>query len=232
MDFGNIGAAASTMSSQIILYGSVFIGIILIGLFIWFLVDYFSYNISVELLRQIGKPFLDDEGKKKILTVTEHKAGKLYKKKQKSGGTIEYFKIKGTDWNYKNYFSDSAFTPRVTRLLDFKKKILRCFIDPEKGLVPIYMSNPGFEVENVTLNETIGAISDSLHERDNLYQSDFWSKYGNIITISFLIAFLVLGMIFVLKYQEVQWDRSMKAMEALFNAMKNTAAPPLEAALQ
>lgn len=232
IDTSNLGSMAVVASDQIILYGSLLLGIIVFGILAWFLFEYFTYNISVEILRQIGKPFIDSEGKKKILVNTEHKSGKLYRKAQKSGGAIEYFKIKGTDWNYKNYFSDDAFNPRTPGLFDFKKKIIRLFVDSERGLIPIYMSNPGFEVENVTLNEAIGAISDSLHERDNLYQSDFWAKYGNAITIAMLITFLVLGMIFVLKYQEVQWDRSMKAMESLFTAIRNQAAPVIEGVAQ
>lgn len=227
------GGMATNASSQFILYGVVFLFIIIFGLLLWFIIDYLSYNIHVELLRQIGKPFLDDKGKKKILTESLTKSGKLYQKKQKAGGAIEYFKIKGTDWNYKNYFNNDAFNPREkTSFLDFKKKVIRCFIDPERGLVPIYLSNPGYEVENVSLNEVIGAISDSLHERDNLYASDFWSKYGSAITIAMLITFLVLGMIFVLKYQEVQWAQSMKALDAVLGTLKQQAAPPLEGILQ
>lgn len=222
------GSLATAASGQLILYGSVFLAIIVIGLGLWFIIDYFSYNIHVELLRQIGKPFLDPDGKKKILTETLTRSGKLYQKKQKAGGTIEYFKIKGTDWNYKNYFNNDAFNPREkTGLIDFKKKVIRCFMDQERGLVPIYLSNPGYEVENVSLNEAIGAISDSLHERDNLYKSDFWEKYGSAITIAMLITFLVLGMIFVLKYQEVQWAQSMKALDSVMQGLRQEAAPPL-----
>lgn len=224
-DFGQI---ASQASGQLILWGSVLIGVLIVGVIIWQIMDYLSYNIKVVMLRQIGVTF-DHNGKKKLLTTQQDKAGKLYKKKQKSGGSIEYFKIRSTDWNYKNYFHDSAFNPRqVSHFLDFKNKVISVFVDAERGLVPLYLSNPDFALENVTLNEAIGAISDSLHERDNLYASDFWSKYGSAITVAMLITFLVLGMIFVLKYQEVQWDRSMKAMEAMFNAMKNQAAPNLE----
>lgn len=228
----DIGLIASQASGQMILWGTVLIMVIVIGLVLWLIMDYLSYNIKVEMLRQIGVSF-DVKGNKKILTTSVDKAGKLYKKKQKSGGSIEYFKIRSTDWNYKNYFPDSAFNPRqVSHLFDFKNKIIKVFVDSERGLVPLFLSNPDYKMEDVTLNEAIGAISDSLHERDNLYASDFWSKYGAAITVGMLIAFLVLGMIFVLKYQEVQWNNSMKAMESMFAAMRDQAAPSLEAAAQ
>jgi len=219
----------------------IWLGIIVLMLvfgFIFYLIyDWLRYTIYVELIRQVGEPFYDEirdnTGKViskelKINYESSPMKARLYEKKLRSGGFKEYFKIKGSSWDYYNYFPNNAFYFRkTTSLLDFKKKGIKLFLHPEKGLVPLLMSNPGITLSGVSLNEVIGSISDSLYEREQLYGSDFWGKYGQIITITFLIGFLVIGMIFIIKYQEVFWANSMNALQTTISAIKDTAAPVL-----
>lgn len=216
------------------------LAIVFMILFAWMLYvvwDWTRWNIYVEIIRQVGEPFWeitkDEAGNElsrelKINYESDPRKARLYEKKLKSGGSKEYFRIKGTTWDYQNYFNNNAFYFRIpTWFGDFKKKGIKLFKHPEKGLVPITMSNEGFEVSGVSLNEVIGSISDSLYEREQLYGNDFWTKYGNIITISFLIAFLVVGMMFIIKYQDVFWANSMKALQTTLQAVKESAAPAL-----
>lgn len=228
----NLGSVdVVSMTDTLVIWTLVFVFVIVFGLILYFLYDLMRYNVKVELLRQVGEPFeveQDDHVTKKINIYSEEKSGRLYQKKIKGGGIKEYFKIKGTDWDYQNYFDDTAFYFRKKGILDFRNKGIRLFVDPYKGLIPIYMSNPGLKTQPVTLNEVIGAISDSLHERDALYEGDFWDKYGSIITIASLIGFFVIGMLFIIKYQDVFWKNSMQSLSATINAIKEVSAPALQ----
>lgn len=206
----------------------VLVAFVAIGLLIFFLLQMINYNIEAELIYPVGEAFINEDGKKLINFESDKKPARLYKKKTGGGGSIEYFKIGGTNWNYQNYFKPESFYFRKKGLFDFKTKGIKLFVSQEKGLVPLLMSNPGFIHAGTTLNEVIGAISDSLHEREMLYRNDFWSKYGQIITISFLIGFLVIGMLFIIKYQDVFWQNSMSALQSTINAVKETASPVLK----
>lgn len=206
----------------------VFVFILVFGVLFYWLYIEMSYNIEVEIMRQVGEPFNKDD-KKKINYESEYKKGKLYEKKTSAGGYKEYFKIKGSSWDYENYFPMEFFhTRKPSGILDFKKKGIKLFRDQQKGLVPISLSNPSFEQHNITLNQVIGSISNSLRERDQLYRQDFWTKYGTLITVSFLIGFFVIGMLFIIKYQEIFWDNSMRGLQSVLNTIKETASPSLE----
>ena len=74
----------------------------------------------------------------------------------------------------------------------------------------------------------IGAVTDSLHEREQLYGEDFWSKYGAMITIASLMAFFVIGMIFMIKYQDVFWKNAMSGLQSTIQAVKEVSAPVLK----
>jgi hypothetical protein len=216
----------------------VLVMMVVFGLMLYFIWDWTRWSVYVEILRQVGEPYVqvtrNKEGKvvskeMKINYESSPHAGRIYQKKLKSGGSKEYFKIKGTTWDYLNHFGNNAFYFRKASWFgDFKKKGIKLFVHPEKGMVPMLLSNPGFELSGVTLNEVIGSISDSLYEREQLYGDDFWGKYGQIITISFLIGFLVIGMMFIIKYQDVFWANSMNALRITIDAVKETAAPALK----
>lgn len=219
----------SLMSSfdSFIMWSIVLVGVIALGLIMYWLYTITTYNVQVELLRQVGETY-DDDGKKKINYRSDQKVGKIYQKKLKSGGFKEYFRIKGTNWDYLNFFSDQDFYMRKpSGILDFKKLGIKLFMDQKKGLVPLRLSNPGFTYADTSLNEVIGAITDSLHEREMLYGNDFWSKYGNLITVASLMAFFVIGMIFLIKYQDVFWENSMNGLRSTIEAVKQVSAQNL-----
>lgn len=225
----NWGSAVNSMMIWVLL----FVGIIAIGLLFWWLYNLTTYNIQVELIRQVGEPFyMEDKDGKKTLKVnykSENRNAKIYQKRLKTGGFKEYFKIAGTNWDYLNFFSNIDFYMRKpNNALDFKKLGIKLFEDQQKGLIPLRLANPGFEYSDITLNEVIGAVTDSLHEREQLFGEDFWSKYGGVITIASLMAFFVIGMIFLIKYQDVFWKNSMQALSSTINAVKEIAVPNLQ----
>lgn len=217
-----------TGSMDFIWIGVVMIvGMIVFGVAIWMIYVWMSYNIEVVIKRQLGDPIIDEKGKKIIPVETQNTVGRLYNKKIAKNVGKEYFKIKGTSFDYQNYFPDSAFYNRKRGIFDFKNKGIEFLLTQDKGLIPLTVSNPGLMTATVQINEVISAISDSLKERDELYQDDFWSKYGQIITITFLIAFFFIGMMMLIKYQEVFWENSMNQMQTVLQTLKDTARPTL-----
>lgn len=200
---------------------------IAIGLGIWFLTNLLSYNIEVVIKRQLGDAIIDEKGKKIIPVENWNTVGKIYNKRVSKNVAKEYLKIKGTSFDYQNYFPDSSFYNRKRGIFDFKYKGIQFLMTQDKGLIPLTVSNPGLMTASVQINEVISAISDSLKERDELYQNDFWSKYGQIITVTFLIAFMFIGMMMVIKYQEVFWENSMNQMQSVIQTIKETARPVL-----
>lgn len=214
---------------QFSMWGVGIVLTVLVGLGVWWLYNVTTYNIQVELLRQIGEPYLDEDGKKKINYRSEVKSGKIYQKKLKSGGFKEYFRIKGANWDYLNYFrNDDFYNRKTSNLFDFKKIGIKLLIDQQKGLVPLTLSNPGFMVGGTTLNEVIGAVTDSLHEREHLFGQDFWTKYGAMLTIASLMAFFVIGMIFMIKYQDVFWKNAMNGLQRTIQAVKEVSSQNLQ----
>ena len=125
-------------------------------------------------------------------------------------------------WNLAFYFR----TP--TWFLDFKRKGIKLLVDEKRGLVPLMVSNPGIVDVGTSLNEVVGSISDGLHEREMLYDQDFWAKYGNVVAIGMLIGFFVIGMIFIIKYQETFWENSMNGLQAVLKTIQDTASPTLK----
>ena len=209
--------------------------IILCIFFLW-AYNVTRYTIYVELIRQVGEPFnettKDKNGNlKRELRINYRSqpfSGRLYDKKVRGGGYKEHFQVKGTTWDYENYYPESSFYFRTkSSPLDFKTRGIKLFMDPEKGLVPLLLGNPGFHQANTSLNEVIGAICDTMYERDQLYGQDFWSKYGNMLTIAFLTTFLIIGMILVLKFQDISWEHNMAAMQMMLDNVKQAVAPSL-----
>lgn len=225
----NFGGAIDS----IMIWTLILVGMIGGGLIIYWLYTITTYRIQVELIRQVGQPYYieDEETGEKTLKInyeSDFKSARIYQKKLKSGGFKEYFQIKGTNWNYLNFFQDSDFYfKKAKNVLDFTKQGIKLFVDQTRGIVPLRLANPGFEYSEVTLNEVIGAVTDSLHEREMLYGDDFWSKYGSLITIASLMAFFVIGMIFLIKYQDTFWQNSMKALTSTIKAIKEVSAPNL-----
>lgn len=219
--------------NTIVIWGLIITAVILFAVLGVFIYNWVIFKIQVNLVRQVGEPYYETDDKDdQIMRVNyqvEPKVGRLYNKKMRGGGQKEYMLIKGTNYNHPNYFSDKDFYFRVGRsILDFKNRGINLFVDPIKGLVPLRLSNPGFVQSSTTLNEVVGAISDGLHERDKLYRDDFWSKYGALITVSILIGFFVIGMLFIIKYQDVFWKNSMNALESTFQTIKDMSAPALK----
>lgn len=218
-------------SNTIMVWILVFVFVIIFGLIAYWLYTITTYTVQVEMIRQVGNPYYIEENGEKKLQInyqSSNKAGKIYQKKLKSGGFKEYFHIKGTNWDYLNMFNDYDFYNRKPNsILDFKKTGIKLFIDKQKGLVPLRLANPGFDYSGITLNEVIGAVTDSLYEREQLFGNDFWTKYGTMITIASLMAFFIIGMIFLIKYQDVFWKNAMSGLSSTIQAVKEVAAPAL-----
>lgn len=200
--------------------------IIVIAIIMLKIMDFLSYNIEVVIKRQVGEATFKD-GKKFIPCHQFITKGKIYNKKINKDTFVEYFKIKGSNFDYRNYMPDESFyTKEKVGLLDISKKGITLLFSKNGALIPLSVSNPSFIDTGVNVNDIISAISDSMKERDE-YQVDFWAKWGTLITIGLLIAFLVVGMIFVIKYQEVFWSNSMAQLQSILQTMKDTARPEL-----
>lgn len=204
--------------------------LILGGFCLWWLMDFFRYNIEVVIKRQVGKPYIEERTGKLVIPIESFTTrAKIYMKKI-GQAYKEYIHIKGTDYNYQNVFPDEYFYTRVKAgMMDIKKKGILLLYSQDKGLIPLAVHNPGIEVGTVTLNDTITGIADSLKEINQLYHKDFWEKYGAIITLSMIAGIFVVGMLFVIKYQEVFWKNSIGQLETVLATLKSTAAPQLPA---
>jgi len=230
MDFGSMNFV--NMLDSIMLWSLVLFAVVIIGLFFWWIWNTTRFNVYVELIRKVGSPYevkVDGKIIKRITYQSTPKKARIYNKKLRSGGFKEYFQISGTNFNYPNYFKNLAFYFRTpTWFLDFKRKGIKLLVDEKRGLVPLMVSNPGIVDVGTSLNEVVGSISDGLHEREMLYDQDFWAKYGNVVAIGMLIGFFVIGMIFIIKYQETFWENSMNGLQAVLKTIQDTASPTLK----
>jgi len=97
-----------SMIDTLVMWTIILVLIVVIGLLFYWLYNITVYNIYVELMRQVGEPYLV-KGEVKINYKSSPRVAKLYNKRMKGGGSKEYFKIKGVDWDYQNYFQDKDF---------------------------------------------------------------------------------------------------------------------------
>lgn len=230
LDF--LGALTWAFYFLIAVVGAAGIAFILFKIF-----DFTTWNVKAELIYPVGKPFYQviknnkgETEKKKVVSVEIRELpAKLFNKKIKPGTYKEYFKVKTTNYNRVNIFDPSYFYRRTNRgPLDFMTKGIKLFMDPKKGPIPLSILNPVLEVAPISMNSVISAFVSTQKDIDERYENDFWTKYGAAITVGLILITIVASFIFMIKIQEISWERAGGIISRLLEAGRNQAAPPIK----